>query len=113
MVQSFGSQLRRWASLPKASIIQDAMLWIDMNADTVGQPCASASKISAASNRVSAGAADIVADIDAAHAERRRLAHHLDREMLLLVPAHRVRRDLLRGELPRHVANRDLVLVRA
>src|SRR5580692_8141882 len=30
------------------------MLWIEMNADTVGQPCASASKISAASNRVSA-----------------------------------------------------------
>ena len=52
MVQSFGSQLRRWVSLPKASIIQDAMLWIDMKADTVGQPCASASKINAASNRV-------------------------------------------------------------
>ena len=30
------------------------MLWIEMKADTVGQPCASASKISAASNRVSA-----------------------------------------------------------
>jgi hypothetical protein len=41
-------------SLPKASIIHDAMLWIEMKADTVGQPCASASKISAASNRVSA-----------------------------------------------------------
>ena len=54
MVQSFGSHFWRWVSLPKASIIQDAMLWIEMNADTVGQPCASASKISAASNRVSA-----------------------------------------------------------
>src|SRR3984893_9895270 len=30
------------------------MLWIERTADTVGQPCASASKISAASNRVSA-----------------------------------------------------------
>ena len=30
------------------------MLWIDMNAEVVGQPCASASKISAASNRVMA-----------------------------------------------------------
>src|ERR1700676_2652876 len=29
------------------------MLWIEMKADTVGQPCASASKISAASNRLS------------------------------------------------------------
>ena len=39
------------------------------------------------------------------------LAHHVDREMLLLVPAQRMRRDLLRGEFPRHVANRHLVLV--
>jgi hypothetical protein len=52
MVQSLGSHLWRCASLPKASIIHDAMLWIEMKADTVGQPCASASKISAASNRV-------------------------------------------------------------
>ena len=41
-------------------------------------------------------AADVVADIDAANAERRGLAHHLDREMLLLVPADRMRRDFLR-----------------
>src|SRR5713101_5528396 len=54
MVQSFGSHFFRCASLPKASIIQDAMLWIEMNADTVGQPCARASKINAASNRLSA-----------------------------------------------------------
>ena len=54
MVQSLGSHLWRWVSLPYASIIHDAMLWIEMKADTVGQPCASASKISAASNRVSA-----------------------------------------------------------
>src|SRR3984893_3849404 len=54
MVQSFGSHLCRWVSLPKASIIQEAMLWIEMNADTVGQPVAKASKISAASNRESA-----------------------------------------------------------
>ena len=87
------------------------MLWIEMKADTVGQPCASASKISAASNRVIAGAADIVADIDAADAEAGGLAHHVDRKMLLLVPAHRMRRDLFRGEFPRHIANRNLVLV--
>src|ERR1700730_6557085 len=54
MVHSFGSHFFRCVSLPKASIIQDAMLWIEMNADTVGQPCAKASKISAASNRLSA-----------------------------------------------------------
>jgi hypothetical protein len=53
-VQSFGSHLWRWVSLPKASIIQDAMLWIEIKADTVGQPVASASKISAASKRVMA-----------------------------------------------------------
>ena len=56
-------------------------------------------------------AADIVADIDAADAELGGLAHHVDREMLLLVPADRMRRDFLRGEIPRHVANRNLVLV--
>ena len=70
---------------------------------------ASASKISAASSRVSAGAADILADIDAAHAERRRLAHLRDREVLLLVPLDRVRREPLGCELPRHVADRDVV----
>ena len=31
--------------------------------------------------------------------------------MLLLVPAERMRRDFFRGEFPRHVANRNLVLV--
>jgi len=49
-----GSHFWRCVSLPKASIIHADMLWIEMNADTVGQPCASASKINAASNRVSA-----------------------------------------------------------
>ena len=56
-------------------------------------------------------AADVVADIDAAHAELGRLAHHVDRKMLLLVPAERMRRDFFRGEFPRHIANRNLVLV--
>ena len=37
------------------------MLWIEMKADTVGQPVASASKISAASKRVMRRAADVVA----------------------------------------------------
>ncbi len=82
-----------------------------MKADTVGQPCARASKISAASNRRQRRAADIVADVDAADAELGRLAHHVDRKMLLLVPAQRMRRDLFRGKIPRHVANRNLVLV--
>ena len=40
-------------------------------------------------------AADILADVDAAHAERRRLAHLRDREVLLLVPLDRVRREPL------------------
>ena len=32
-------------------------------------------------------------------------------KMLLLVPAQRMRRDFLRGKIPRHIANRNLVLV--
>ncbi len=87
------------------------MLWIEMKADTVGQPCANASKIK---RRIEPGqrrAADIVADVDAADAELGRLAHHVDRKMLLLIPADRVRRDFFRGKIPRHIANRNLVLV--
>ena len=87
------------------------MLWIEMNADTVGQPCRQRLEDQ---RRIKPGqrrAADVVADVDAADAELRRLAHHIDRKMLLLVPADRMRRDFLRGELPRHVANRNLVLV--
>ena len=57
------------------------------------------------------GAADVVPDVDAAHAEAGGLAHHVDGKMLFLVPAQRVRRDLLGGEVARHVANRDLILV--
>ena len=87
------------------------MLWIEMNADTVGQPCASASKISAASKPRQRRAADVVADIDAADAELGGLAHHIDGKMLLLVPADRMRRDFFRGKIPRHVANRNLILV--
>ncbi len=82
-----------------------------MKADTVGQPVASASKISAASKRRHGRTADVVLDVDAADAEAGRLAHHVNREMLFLVPAERMRRDLLRGEFARHVANRHLILV--
>src|SRR6185436_7917027 len=57
------------------------------------------------------GAADVVLDVDAAHAERGRFPHHVDRKMLFLVPAERMRRDLLGGEFARHVANGDLVFV--
>src|SRR5258708_8334579 len=57
------------------------------------------------------GAADVVADIDAPDAERRRLAHDVNREELLLVPFDREWRDFFRGKIPRNVANRDLVLV--
>jgi hypothetical protein len=56
-------------------------------------------------------AADVVLDIDAAHAELGGFTHHIDREMLFLVPAQRMGRDFFRGEFPRHIANRNLVLV--
>ena len=46
-------------------------------------------------------AADIVLHIDAAEAERRRLAQRLDREGRVLVPVARIRHHLVAGELPR------------
>ena len=55
-------------------------------------------------------AAHIFSDIDAAHAERRRLAHHLDGEVLSLVPCYGVRRELLRRELARHVADGEVII---
>ena len=82
-----------------------------MKAETVGQPVRQRLEDQRGVEPRQRRAADVVADVDAAHAERGRLAHHVDREMLLLVPAQRMRRDLFRGEFPRHVANRDLVLV--
>ena len=87
------------------------MLWIEMKADTVGQPCRQRLEDQRRVEAGHGGAADVVLDVDAAHAERGGLAHHVDREMLFLVPAERMRRDLLRGEFARHVANRHLVLV--
>ncbi len=57
------------------------------------------------------GAADVFGDIDAAHAERRGLAHFGDGKMPRLVPGHRVRREHFVGKAARHVAHGDLVLV--
>jgi hypothetical protein len=56
------------------------------------------------------GAAEIVADIDAAQAERTRLAYHGGGEELAFVPVERVRRDASFGEGLRRVADRALVL---
>jgi len=39
------------------------------------------------------------------------LAHHIDRKMFFLVPFDRVRCDFFRRKFPRHVANRNLILV--
>ena len=58
-----------------------------------------------------ARAADIVAHIDAAEAERAGLADHIGREMPLTVPVERVRRDTILGEGLRHRLYRALVLV--
>ena len=87
------------------------MLWIEMKAEIAGQPVASASKMSAASKRVSAGAADILSDIDSAEAQRRCLADDVNGKVLFLVPFQRMRRDLLAREVERHVANGDVILV--
>ena len=62
--------------------------------------------------RVEAGhaaAAMLVADVNRRHAERRGLAQDVDRKMLGLVPAKRVRRDALVGEGFRHVADGEMV----
>ena len=74
------------------------------------QPCASSSKMIVASSRVSARAADVVLHIDAAEAERRRLAQRLDREDFVLVPFARLRHHLVAGELPRGGLEGALVL---
>ena len=54
-------------------------------------------------------AADIVLHIDAAEAERRRLAQRLDRKGRVLVPVLRVRHHLGARELPRRVLDRALL----
>ena len=62
--------------------------------------------------RVEAGhaaAAVLLADVDRRHAERRRLAQDVDREMLGLVPVERVGRDALIGEGFGHVADGEMV----
>ena len=46
-------------------------------------------------------AADVFLDVNAAEAERRRLAQRLDRKGLVLVPVARMRHHLVAGELPR------------
>ena len=58
-----------------------------------------------------AGAADIVAHIDAAEAERAGLADHVGRKMPLAVPVERVRRDAIGGESLRHRLDGALILV--
>ena len=48
-------------------------------------------------------------DIDAAHAERRRLPQCFDREMFFPVPCKGVRRQMVIREGLRHVADGDLL----
>ena len=53
-------------------------------------------------------AADVFLDVNAAEAERRRLAQRLDREDLALVPVARMRHHLVARELPRGGLKRPL-----
>ena len=57
------------------------------------------------------GAADVFAHIDGRHAERRRLANHVDGKVFLLVPFERMRRQPVVGEGARHVPDRDVVRI--
>ncbi len=56
-----------------------------------------------------AGAARIFPHENAAHAERRRLPHHIDGEMMRLIPGHGMGRDFACGEIAGHVLNGGLV----
>ncbi len=87
------------------------MLWIDRKAATVGQPFASASKISTASSRPrpdppTSSRAMMPASPKAAAALQR-----LDRKVLRLVPIERMGRDGLGREARGHVADRNLIVV--
>ena len=73
------------------------------------QAAASSSMISAASSRAEPAAADVVAHIDAAEAQRGRLAQHLLGKDLLDVPARGLGQHAVGRELSRRVAEGLLV----
>ena len=58
-----------------------------------------------------ARATDIIAHINAAHAERRRLLQHIDGKVLLLIPFNRLGGELFTREIPRHIADGFLLFV--
>jgi hypothetical protein len=56
------------------------------------------------------GAAHILRDIDAGHAEACRLAQHIDGEVLLFIPLDGLRRQRVGCETKRHLADRALIV---
>src|SRR5690606_6015957 len=59
---------------------------------------------------VATGAAVLLGEHDAEQAELTHLLHDVDREVVLDVPAGRVRRDLTLGELSHHLAEHLVLL---
>ncbi len=86
------------------------MLWIDRNAAVETSPCASASKMIAASSRARPEPPSSGSMTMAGEAERRRGAHRVDRETPPPRPTGRVRGELGRGERRGGVLDRPLIV---
>ena len=86
------------------------MLWMEMKADDGGAAEAERLEDQRRVETREPRAADVLADVDAAHAERRGLPHHVDGKMLGLVPGEGVGRELLRREVARGVADGEVVV---
>ena len=72
---------------------------------------ASSSKIATASERLRPDAADVLADVDAAEAELAGQAQRVAREVLVLVPLERVRRELGLREVAHRLEDRRALVV--
>src|SRR3954454_19954820 len=95
------------------------MLWIDRNAEIVGQAVATCSKMRTPSRRrkpppprgPKAAAAGVLLAVDRCHAQLGRRAQHVGGEVLFGVPFQCVWRDALLGELGRRLGDHAFVVV--
>ena len=110
MVMSLGMNRARCSSSPKRSIIQDAMLWIEMYAAVETQPARQFLEDHRRVEPTQARAAMGLAAVDAGETEGGRGPQRIDGKDAVLVPLRRMRRHLLRGEIPGGVLEGPLVL---
>ena len=94
---------------PNRSIIQLAMLWIEMKAAVETSPSASCSKTIERVQPAERRAADVLLHIEPGEPQLGGLLQHVDREVPLRVPARGVRRQLGGGEGAGRVLDRPLV----